>query len=61
MKEVRYSVKRFFLDRGPTYAHPRRVFFVDRLPVSGTNKVDRRRLQDDARANLPEGLAASQP
>jgi acyl-CoA synthetase (AMP-forming)/AMP-acid ligase II len=55
------EIKRFFLERGPAYAHPRRVFIVDRLPVSGTNKVDRRRLQDDARALIPGGLAAGQP
>jgi long-chain acyl-CoA synthetase len=55
------ELKRFFLDRGPAYAHPRRVFFVDRLPISGTNKVDRRRLQDDARLRVPQGIAGSQP
>jgi acyl-CoA synthetase (AMP-forming)/AMP-acid ligase II len=50
------EVKRYFLDRGPVYAHPRRVFFVDRLPVSGTNKVDRKGLTDEACRRLPEGL-----
>jgi acyl-CoA synthetase (AMP-forming)/AMP-acid ligase II len=44
------DVKRFFLSRGPAYAHPRRVFFVDTLPVTGTNKLDRQRLRADAAA-----------
>ena len=42
------DLKRFFLARGPAYAHPRRVFFVDRLPVGGTDKLDRKRLQEQA-------------
>ena len=50
------EVKQFFLQRGPAYAHPRRVFFVDRLPVSGTNKVDRTRLIEEAKNRLPDGL-----
>ncbi len=43
------ELKQWFLERGPAYAHPRRVFFLDELPVSGTNKLDRKRLEDDAR------------
>jgi acyl-CoA synthetase (AMP-forming)/AMP-acid ligase II len=43
------EVKQYFLARGPAYAHPRRVFFSDRLPVSGTNKVDRKGLTEEAR------------
>ena len=39
------AVKRYALDNGPAYAHPRRVFLVDRLPLSGTNKIDRRALR----------------
>jgi acyl-CoA synthetase (AMP-forming)/AMP-acid ligase II len=54
------ELKRFCLDRGPAYAHPRRVFFVERLPVSGTNKVDRRKLAEEARARVPGGLPPSQ-
>ncbi len=38
------AVKRHALANGPAYAHPRRVFFVDELPLSGTNKIDRRLL-----------------
>ena len=38
------AVKRFALAHGPAYAHPRRVFFLSRLPLGGTNKIDRRQL-----------------
>lgn len=54
------EIKRFFLARGPAYAHPRRVFFVDRLPISGTNKIDRMALEQETRARLPEGLTSAQ-
>jgi acyl-CoA synthetase (AMP-forming)/AMP-acid ligase II len=50
-------LKQYFLANGPAYAHPRRVFFVDRLPVSGTNKVDRKWLQEEARRLVPDGLS----
>ena len=35
------DVKRFFLERGAPYAHPRRVFFLDALPLTGAGKIDR--------------------
>jgi acyl-CoA synthetase (AMP-forming)/AMP-acid ligase II len=35
------DVKRFFLERGAPYAHPRRVSFLPRLPLGGTGKLDR--------------------
>ena len=38
------AVKRHALDHGPAYAHPRRVFFTDALPLAGTNKIDRKAL-----------------
>ena len=34
------EVKTFALANGPAYQHPRRVFFLDRLPLAGTNKID---------------------
>ena len=46
------AVKRFFLERGAPYAHPRRVFFLDRLPLGGTGKLDRTALKRQA-ATLP--------
>jgi long-chain acyl-CoA synthetase len=42
------AIKQFALKNGPVYAHPRRVFFVDTLPLSGTNKIDRRALEAQA-------------
>jgi long-chain acyl-CoA synthetase len=53
------ELRRFFLDRGPAYAHPRRVFFRDELPVSGTNKLDRERLRREAQEQLPDGLGGA--
>ncbi len=50
------ELREFCLARGPAYAHPRRVFFVERLPVTGTNKVDRRALRQETLRLLPRGL-----
>jgi long-chain acyl-CoA synthetase len=35
------ELKQFALANGPAYQHPRRVFFLDQLPLAGTNKIDR--------------------
>ena len=35
------QVRDFALENGPAYAHPRRVFFVDALPLNGAAKTDR--------------------
>jgi acyl-coenzyme A synthetase/AMP-(fatty) acid ligase len=52
------ELKQFALANGPAYAHPRRVFFVDVLPLAGTNKIDRKRLMADAaEAARAEGTA----
>src|SRR5579883_25075 len=42
------ALRRFALDRGPAYAHPRAVWFVTELPLAGTNKIDRKILVDRA-------------
>jgi acyl-CoA synthetase (AMP-forming)/AMP-acid ligase II len=39
------ELKQFALANAPAYQHPRRVFFLEQLPLSGTNKVDRERLR----------------
>ena len=44
------ALRRFALDNGPAYAHPRAVWFVDELPLAGTNKIDRKVLADRALA-----------
>jgi acyl-CoA synthetase (AMP-forming)/AMP-acid ligase II len=40
------DLKQFALASGPAYQHPRRVFFLKELPLSGTNKIDRERLRE---------------
>jgi long-chain acyl-CoA synthetase len=50
------QIKAFTLEHAPAYQHPRRIWFVDALPLATTNKIDRpallqeatRRLQADA-------------
>ena len=42
------TVKAHAIANAPAYAHPRRVFFVDELPLSGTNKIDRNVLRNRA-------------
>jgi long-chain acyl-CoA synthetase len=34
-------LKRFCLDHGPAYAHPREIVFADALPITSAGKVDR--------------------
>jgi acyl-coenzyme A synthetase/AMP-(fatty) acid ligase len=35
------DIKQFALANGPAYQHPRFVWFIDKLPLSSTNKIDR--------------------
>jgi long-chain acyl-CoA synthetase len=46
------AVKTFALANAPAYQHPRRVFFIDEMPLAGTNKIDKRVLAKQ----LPEGM-----
>ena len=46
------ALRRYALDNGPAYAHPRAVWFVEELPLAGTNKIDRRILVERAAANF---------
>ena len=39
------DLKQFALAHGPAYQHPRRVFFVEQLPLAGTNKIDQKQLR----------------
>lgn len=48
-------VKDFFLARGPAYAYPRRVWFLEALPLSGTGKVDRGELARRAQELFDQG------
>jgi len=44
------EVKQHALANAPAYAHPRRVFFMEQLPLAGTNKIDRKKLLELAAA-----------
>jgi len=46
------AVKSYALANAPAYQHPRRVFFVDEMPLAGTNKIDKRVLAKQ----IPEGM-----
>ena len=46
------SIKEYSLANAPAYQHPRTVFFVDSLPLTGTNKVDRKKLTQLAENRL---------
>ena len=46
------DIKDFTLQNGPAFRHPRRVFMLDELPLTATNKVDRRALSRIAHATL---------
>ncbi len=39
------QIKQFALANGPAYQHPRRVFFLQQLPLAGTNKIDQQQLR----------------
>ncbi len=39
------EIRQYALAGGPAYQHPRRVFFLEQLPLAGTNKIDRERLR----------------
>ena len=42
------DIKRYALEHGPAYQHPRRVCLVDALPLAGPHKVDRKGLKQRA-------------
>ena len=50
------SIKEFTLDKGPAYAHPRKVFFIDELPLTGSKKVNVSKLREMTEEQLPMGL-----
>jgi long-chain acyl-CoA synthetase len=53
------DLRRFALDHVATYAHPRRVFFVEELPRSATQKVQRYKLEADVDERLVEPLQST--
>lgn len=53
------EIKEFSLERLPTYAHPRRVFFKEGLPQSGALKTQRYKLENEAKETLSEPLGGN--
>lgn len=51
-KTTEDELKQFFLQRGAPYAHPRRVYFLDALPLGSTGKLDRGALKAMAAAEV---------
>jgi len=45
------EIRAFALANAPAYQHPRRVWFLEELPLAGTNKIDRKRLAEQARGD----------
>lgn len=48
------ALKEFALRHAPAFMHPRRVWFMEALPLAGTNKVDKAILQQQANNLLAE-------
>ncbi|GLK75066.1 acetyl-CoA synthetase [Methylopila jiangsuensis] len=46
------ALKAYALAHAPAYQHPRRVWFVDQIPLASTNKIDRAALTARARTDL---------
>jgi acyl-CoA synthetase (AMP-forming)/AMP-acid ligase II len=42
------EVKAHALANGPVYQHPRFVRFIDEMPLSAANKIDKKRIRDMA-------------
>ncbi|MEM8985192.1 MAG: class I adenylate-forming enzyme family protein [Pseudomonadota bacterium] len=43
------DVKHYTLENGPAYAHPRFIVFMEALPLSGVNKIDKKQLTENAK------------
>jgi acyl-coenzyme A synthetase/AMP-(fatty) acid ligase len=58
------QVKQYALAHAPAYQHPRFVWFLDALPLSSTNKIDRATLRREAGRrlkNAPPSVALRAP
>jgi long-chain acyl-CoA synthetase len=53
-KVTENTLKEFALKNGPAYQHPRRIWFLDAFPLSGTNKVDKAALLRIAAMEMTE-------
>jgi long-chain acyl-CoA synthetase len=48
------ELRQYTLLQGPAYQHPRRIWFLQELPLSGTNKIDRHALSQWAMGHLKD-------
>jgi acyl-CoA synthetase (AMP-forming)/AMP-acid ligase II len=46
------EIKHYALENAPAYQHPRRVWFLEELPLAGTNKIDRKALAQRAQKEM---------
>jgi long-chain acyl-CoA synthetase len=51
------DVKQYALAKAPAYQHPRRVWFLEALPLASTNKIDRKALARIAGGGATSGQA----
>jgi acyl-CoA synthetase (AMP-forming)/AMP-acid ligase II len=49
------ELRQFAIANGPAYQHPRRVFFLEQLPLAGTNKIDQPQLRRLAAEGVKHG------
>jgi len=48
------ELKQYTLVNGPAYQHPRRIWFLQEFPMSGTNKIDRHALSQWAMGHIQD-------
>ncbi|MEF8808666.1 class I adenylate-forming enzyme family protein [Natronomonas sp.] len=53
------ELRDFTLDHVATYAHPRQIWFIDELPRSATQKVQRYKLEEEVEERLEGGALGS--
>ncbi len=58
-EQTEADLRRFTLEHVASYAHPRRVFFVEKLPRSATQKIQRFKLTEEARERIGGELEPS--
>ena len=46
------EIKDFVLANAPAYQHPRAVWFLDKMPLTASNKINRKELKEIARKNM---------
>jgi acyl-coenzyme A synthetase/AMP-(fatty) acid ligase len=49
------EIRNYALAHGPAFRHPRRVFFLERMPLAGTNKIDQQQLRRHAAEDFNNG------